>query len=77
MKKQCPASQCHPFAIIFFSSYLTGSYANNGSFLVVVLTASVRQVYIRLVVKEDSINTVIVQTVANRRYFLVIDDTDQ
>ena len=77
MKKQRPSRQHHLFAVILLPSYLAGSHADDGSFLVVVFAASVCQIYFRFIVKEDSVHAVIVQAVTDGGHFRVIDDTDQ
>ena len=42
-----------------------------------LLAAAVCKVYLRLVVKEDAVHTVIIQAVAHRRHLGIVDDADQ
>ena len=71
MKKQCPSRQHNLFAVVFLSTYLAGRDADYRAFVVVVFAASVRQVYICLVVEKDSVNAVVVKAVAHGRHVCI------
>ena len=77
MEEQGPSRQLDQLAVVFLSSYLSGSHTNDGSFLVVVFSATVGQVDVRLVVKEDAIHAIVVQAMAHGRHFCIVDDADQ
>lgn len=56
MEQQCPARQHHSFTVVLFSADLSGGDADDRSLLVVVLPATVCQVYFRFVMKENAID---------------------
>ena len=77
VEEQGPSRQVDQLTVVLLSPYLSGSHANDGSFLVVVFAATVGQVDVRLVVKEDAIHTIVVQAMAYGRHFCIVNDADQ
>ena len=61
VEKQRPARQHHLLPIV----------------LVIILAAAVCQVYLRLIVEEDAVHTVIIQAVAHGRHLGIVNDADQ
>ena len=77
VEQECPARQHHPLAVVLLATHLSGSHADDRPFLVIILAASVCQVYLRLIVEEDAVHAVIVQAVAHGRHLGIVDDADQ
>ena len=77
VEKQCPARQHHLLPIVLLAAHLSGSHADYRTLLVIILAAAVCQVYLRLIVEEDAVHTVIIQAVAHGRHPGIVDDADQ
>ena len=77
MEKQSPSRQHHLLAVVLLAAYLPGSHADYRTLLVIILAAAVCQVYLRLVVEEDAVHAVIVQTMAHGRHLGIVYDADQ
>ena len=76
VKQECPARQHHLLAIVLLTANLSGSYADDSPLLVIILAAAVCQIYLRLIVEEDAVHTVIVQAVTHGRHLGIVDDAD-
>ena len=77
VEKQCPARQHHLLPIVLLTTHLAWSHADYRTLLVIILAAAVCQIYLRLIVEEDAVHSVIIQTVAHGRHLGIVNDTDQ
>ena len=77
MEQERPTGNRHPLAIILFTANLSGSHAEQRTFVIIVFAATIVQIHIGIVPKEQPIHTVIVQAVAYGRNLVIVNDADQ
>ncbi len=76
MEQKRPTGNRHPLAIILFAANLSGSHAEQRTFVIIVFAATIVQIHIGIVPQEQPIHAVIVQAVAYGRHLGIVDDTD-
>ncbi len=77
MEQERPTGNRHPLAVVLLAANLSGSHAEQRTFVVIVFAATIVQIHLGIVPQEQPVHAVIVQAVAYGRHLGIVDDADQ